>query len=381
VGSAGSSKSYFITQKILIKAMKSKRKVLVARRYGTTIRHSVFSLFKEILDSFQMTKYCKIRESDFNITLPNGSEIIFMGLDDEQKLLSISNISDVFIEEVFECNKDIIEQLNLRLRSRVGYNQLFLAFNPISSKHWLFEFVQNKTRRKMLLTHSTYKDNPFLPASYVEALDEMAVSNPAKYKIYGLGEWGVDVEGLVYTNWRVQDFNALELANQGFKHRVGMDIGFIDPSAIVATLYNEINKTIYVYKDWYKAGCQLDEIADKLNDFNLGKTLIYCDSADARGIAFFKSKGYRVEGSKKGAGSVNMGIAFLQNHKIVIHPSCVDLITEIENYSYLKDKRTDTFTDRTTHEFSHSLDALRYAYSDLYTGKKLKVLDKNILGL
>lgn len=108
-GSAGSGKSYFITQKLIIRACREPIKILVCRRYGTTIRNTCFALFKEILNKWKLTPYVKIRETDFNIKFSNGSEIIFTGLDEETKLLSLNNISCVFIEEVFEISKDILE--------------------------------------------------------------------------------------------------------------------------------------------------------------------------------------------------------------------------------------------------------------------------------
>lgn len=106
-GSAGSGKSYFITQKILIRAMKEKIKVLVCRKYGTTIRNTCFALFKEVLSQWKLTPYVKIRETDFNIQLPNGSEIIFSGLDEETKLLSLTGITVIFVEEVYEVEQSI----------------------------------------------------------------------------------------------------------------------------------------------------------------------------------------------------------------------------------------------------------------------------------
>ncbi len=82
--------------------MKEKIRVLVCRRYATTLRNTCFSLFKEVLDKWKITPYVKIRETDFNIKFPNGSEIIFTGLDEETKLLSLANITTIFVEEVYE---------------------------------------------------------------------------------------------------------------------------------------------------------------------------------------------------------------------------------------------------------------------------------------
>ena len=109
MGSAGSAKSYFITQKLIIRACREKIKILVCRRTATTIRNTCFSLFKDIIAKWHLSEFVKIRETDFNIRFPNGSEIIFIGLDEETKLLSLNGIGTIFIEEVFEVPKAIVE--------------------------------------------------------------------------------------------------------------------------------------------------------------------------------------------------------------------------------------------------------------------------------
>ena len=135
MGSAGSSKSYAITQKIIIRCCREPGiRVMVCRRYGTTIRQTVFEVFKEILRDWQLTQYVKINEGDFRIRFPNGSEIFFTGLDSEEKLLSLANVSCIFVEEAYEVPKDIFEQLDLRMRGHVKNQQIIMAWNPISSQ-------------------------------------------------------------------------------------------------------------------------------------------------------------------------------------------------------------------------------------------------------
>ena len=382
MGSAGSAKSYFITQKLIIRACNEPIKILVCRRYGTTIRNTCFSLFKDILSKWKLyPEYVSIRESDFNIKFPNGSEIIFMGLDEETKLLSLNNIGAIFIEEAYEVPKSIVEQLNLRLRGNNPNQQIIMAWNPINRNHWLYDFCEKNPPESFIYTHSTFKDNPFLSDAYVKELMEMYTRNPAKARIFCDGEWGVDAEGLVITNWRTEEFDSMELASQGLEHRVGMDIGWVDPSAIIDTLYDRANKIIYVFNEFYKRGCQLSELSAAIYDMSLNRTKIYVDSAEPRTIQFFKNEGCRAEGCAKGKDSVKAGIMFLQNHLIIVHPSCKNFINELENFSYVKSKQTGEWTEDTTHEFSHSIDACRYAYSDIYTNTKMKTLSKAALGL
>ena len=315
------------------------------------------------------------------IEFPNGSKIIHLGLDDEQKLLSINNIGCFWIEEAFEVSKEIVEQINLRMRAKVENQQIIMSWNPISKNSWIYDFVEVKPPENSVKLHFTFKDNPFLSQAYIDAMEDMRVRNPAKARVYYYGEYGVNPEGLVITNWRCEDFDAMKLAAAGLEHRVGMDIGYIDPSAVINTLYDRNNKTIYVFEEFYKRGCQLSDLSSAIKDMNIGKTKVFVDAAEPRTIQFFKNENINAVACKKGRDSVKAGLRFLQDNLIIVHPSCKDFIRELENFSYIKSKQTGEFTEDTTHEFSHAIDAARYAYSDIYTNTKLKTLDKSALGL
>lgn len=376
-GSAGSGKSHFIAQKIVIKALKNKRRVLICRRFGSDIRDSVFALFKDVLAGFKLLDHCKINKSDRTIVLPNGSMFIFKGLDDESKLLSLQDISDVFIEEVYQCSKDIVEQLNLRMRGKAENQQIFMAFNPISAKHWLYDYCEINPPDSFFYHVSTYKDNKFLTDEYNKMMENLLVRNPRKAEVFVKGNWGALVDDLVYPNHEIRDLDITELLqNNSLEVRCGMDVGFVDPTAIVTTLYDKENSTIYIIDEYYKRGATLDDAVDAIiNKMKIKKHRIYVDSADPRAIKYYSSKGIRAEGAKKGKNSVQTGISFLQNHKIVCHSKCKNVAAELENYVYLRDKATGQLCeDKTDHDFSHSLDALRYAYSDLYTSKKFRII-------
>lgn len=380
-GSAGSGKSYTIAQKIILRCCNEPMRVLVCRRYGTTLRNSCFALFKEILDKWKLTSYVKIKETDMTIEFPNSSKIIMIGLDVEEKLLSINDISTVWIEEAYEVEESKVSQLNLRMRGQAANQQLILSWNPISKNHWLYEFTQKNPPESSVFIHSTYRDNIFLNAEYVAALDEMAIRNPQKYRVFGLGEWGVDTDGLVITNWRKEEFDPMELSASGLEHRCGMDLGWIDKSAIIDTLYDKTSRTIYVFNEFYKSGCQPTELANTIKDMNLARSKIKVDAAEPRTIQFFRNEGINAEACAKGKDSVKAGLMFLQDCLIIVHPKCKNFITELENFSYIKSKQTGEYTEDTTHEWSHAIDACRYAYSDIYTNKQMKTISKAALGL
>lgn len=371
-GSAGSGKSAFIAQKIVLKAIREKRRVLICRRYGVTIKETVFALFKDTLRSFQLLTMCKVNNSDRTITLPNGSELIFTGLDDETKLLSLQDISDIFIEEVYEASKDIVEQCSLRMRGKAPNQQIFMAFNPISAKHWLYDFCEVNPPDSFFYHVSTYKDNKFLPEAYIKSLEDLLVRNPRKAEVFVKGNWGVIVDDLVFPNHEVKNFDIQELIrNPKLEVRCGMDTGFVDPTTIVTTLYDKENNIIYVIDEYYKRGATLDEAVQAIYDMQIHKQKIYVDCADPRAIKYFNTKGIRAEGAKKGKDSVNTGITFLQNNKIICHEKCCNVAAELENYVYVRDKKTNQLMeDKTDHDYSHSMDAIRYAYSDLYKAKK-----------
>ena len=383
-GGAGSGKSVFISQKLLLKALKQKRKVLVIRKVGTTLKDSVFALITDTLKKWDIYKYCKVNLTTFTIELPNKSIFLFKGLDDSEKIKSIADITDIWIEEATELNYDDFTQLDLRLRALVDNLQLYCSFNPTSKENWVFKkwFAPDAVydAEQTMILKTTYKNNKFLPEAYIKALEEKIHTNPQYYKVYALGEFAT-LDGLVFNNWRVEEFDIMALAASGLEHRAGMDLGWVDKTAILDTLYDRQNKIIYVFNEFYKSGCQLSEVAKAVEDMGLKKTKIFVDAAEPRSVAYFKSERINAVPCIKGKDSVKAGIMFLQDNLIIVHPNCKNFITELENFSYIKSKLTGEYTEDTTHEWSHAIDACRYAYSDIYTNKQIKTLNKNYLGL
>ena len=382
-GGAGSGKSVFIAQKLLVKAIYRKRKVLVIRKYGTTIRDSVFQLVIDTLKKWRIYEYCKINLSTFTITLPNESVFLFKGLDDSEKIKSITDITDIWCEEATELSLDEFTQLDLRLRALVEDLQIFCSFNPVSKANWVYKkwFAPDAVydKQQTFILHTTYKDNRFLPITYGIVLEQKINTDPRYYKIYVLGEFGT-FEGLVFSNWQKQEFDHMKLA-QTLEHRCGMDLGWVDKTAIIDTLYDRTNKTIYVFNEFYKSGQQLSDIVKAIEDMQLKRAKIRVDSAEPRSIQYFRNNGIDATAAQKGQDSVKAGLMFLQDNMIVVHPRCENFILELENFSYVKSKQTGEYTEETTHEWSHAIDACRYAYSDIYTNRKLSSISKSTFGL
>ena len=374
-GSAGSGKSYFLTQRIIIRCCQEQIRFVVCRRYGTTLRQSVFALFKEVLAKWQLTQYVKIRETDMSITFPNGSQVILLGLDEETKLLSLANVSGVWVEEAFEVPKNLIEQLNLRMRGQAANQQIWLSWNPISKHNWLYNFTVEKPPENSIYIHSTFRDNVFLNKEYIQALEELYIRNPQKARVFCDGEWGIDADGLVFQNFKVEDFNHANIQGQLM---VGLDFGFVnDISALVASLMVEEEKRIYIFKEYGATNKTNADLVNIITSLGFNKSTIIADSAEPKSIAEIKAGGIqKIKACTKGQDSIIHGIQKLQNYEIIIHPSCTGIITEFENYTWQKDKNNDVYINKPIDDFNHYIDALRYSLQCV--GTKLKSLDKNL---
>ncbi|MGL4754240.1 MAG: PBSX family phage terminase large subunit [Aeromonadaceae bacterium] len=378
-GGSGSGKSHFVAQKLLIKALGSKRKILVVRKVATTIRNSTWQLMTETIENFKLTEHTAFRLSSYEITLLNGSKFIFTGLDDPEKIKSIVGITDLWIEEATELTLEDFSQLDLRLRHPYAKNQqVYISFNPISKANWIYgRFFDEETRNleNAHITHTTYKDNRFLPTSYVETLENMRLTNYTYYTIYCLGEFGT-LGKTVFTNWRISD----EQTPRTGKLIVGLDFGFTnDPTSLIAAIVED--KKIYIFHEHYETGMLTNEIATMITNAGFSKSEIIADSAEQRLIEELRRSGIpRVKAAKKGKGSIEYGIAKVQEYEIIVNPSCTKTIEELSNYAYKKDKKTGEYMNNAYEGPDHLMDALRYAIQ-IVDQNPVKTFNKAMLGL
>ena len=391
-GSRGSKKSTTAAMKIIYMMMKYPlSNALVLRQVFNTHRDSTWKQLKWATRNLGVEHLWTFTVSPLEATYnPTGQKIYFRGCDNPLSITSITApvgyLTYLWVEEAYQItNEDDFNKVDMSMRGELppGYfKQCIFTFNPWNEQTWLkkrFFDVPNDDNKLAMTT--TYRCNEWLGPDDIAIFERMKIDNPNRFRVEGDGEWGMDPEGLVLTRWETREFDALNLAATGLEHRAGMDVGWIDPSAIIDTLYDRENKIIYVFNEFYKSGCQLSELAENIESMNLKKTKLYVDAAEPRTIQFFKSQGINAVPCLKGKDSVKMGIMFLQDHLIVVHPSCTNFITELKNFSYIKSKQTGEWTEDTTHEWSHAIDACRYGYSDIYTQTKLKTLSKTALSL
>lgn len=195
-GGAGSGKSVFAVQRFLVRLMqKPLCNLLVVRAVGLTNRDSTYALFRQVIGKWGLDGLFKCADSDLRITCRNGNSVIFKGLDDPEKLKSVTfpkgELTDVWVEEASEISEANFNQLDVRLRGRGTHKQIVLTFNPVSVLHWLKKRFFDRTDPRAAVLKTTYRDNRFLDDDYKVTLESYQDSDPYYYAVYCLGEWGV----------------------------------------------------------------------------------------------------------------------------------------------------------------------------------------------
>ena len=368
-GGASSGKSHGVVQKIVLKALKEwekPRRVLFLRKVAATVKDSIFEDVIACLGTFGVLAYCRVNMSDYRITLPNQAQLIFKGMDNPEKIKSIKGLSDIVMEEATEFTIDDYTQLTLRLREKAHKDkQIYLMFNPVSKVNWVFNyfFVNNHENTKIF--QSTYKDNRFLDETVKANIEDLANRNPAYYKIYALGEFAT-LDKLVFPRYEKRLLNREELAH--VPSYFGLDFGFVnDPSAFIHLKVDEPNKRIYFLEEYTRKGLLNDKIAEAIKNLGYAKEVITADSAEKKSIAEIRRQGIsRIREAKKGPDSIIQGIQFLSQYDFIVDERCVKLLEELENYTWVKDKHTNEYTNKPVDSYNHVLDACRYAVEGIH---------------
>ena len=362
MGGAGSGKSVFSVQKVLFRVLtETDHRFLVVRKVAKTLRNSIFALFRDTISQWGLSQHFDITPSTLSITCKlNGNEIWFAGMDDPEKIKSITGITSILVEEASELKSEDFDQLDLRLRGYTkNYKQIILSFNPISILHWLKKRFFDVAQPNATVVHSTYKDNKFIDADYKAVLEGLKDKDPLYYDVYCLGKWG-SLGQMVFSNYVVEDFDTDYQHFNNVYH--GIDWGFNDPSAYIRVGLKDDN--IYIIDELYetkKSNAELIKIVDSVHNKAYSIT---GDASEPSRIKEFQSQGYKIQAAKKGPGSVKAGIDFIRGRKVYIHPNCVNFLKEISHYQYKSDRHGNV-TDEPIDAMNHLIDALRYSIESL----------------
>lgn len=400
-GSRASKKSKTTALWFIYNLMKHKEaNLLVVRKTYRTLKDSCFTELKWAVKRLDVEHLWQFKESPLEATyIPTGQKIYFRGLDDPLKVTSITvgvgYLCWAWIEEAYEITKEEdFDMLDESIRGETPeelWKQITITFNPWNEKHWLkhrffddlvgydeaekpiYKERQEKTNEdgSILAITTNYLVNEWLDKADLQVFERMKKNNPRRYSVAGLGNWGIS-EGLVYENWREEIF---KLENIQEKHNdlvtvCGLDFGYTnDPTAFFVGFLSILDKKLYVYDEIYKKGLSNKRIKEEIEMLGYSKERITADSAEPKSIDELKGYGLRVSAAEKGKDSVNNGIQWVQDLEIIIHPRCVNFVTEISNYTWDKDK-FGNLLNKPVDDFNHLLDAMRYALEKYMKRKK-----------
>ena len=354
--------------------------LLVVRKVFRTLKDSCFTELKWAINRLGVQVFWDVKESPLEMTYnPTGQKIYFRGLDDPLKVTSITvevgSLCWLWIEEAYEISReDDFNSLDESIRGETEsglFKQITMTFNPWNERHWIkprfFDVVDDPD---VLALTTNYTMNEWLDDSDRKVFETMRRKNPRRYRVAGLGDWGI-VEGVIYENWKEEKFNLEDIRKiEGIQSAFGLDFGYTnDPTALFCGMVDIKGQRLWVFDELYKKGLSNEAIYREIEKMGYVKERICADSAEPKSIDRLRELGMsRIRAARKGKDSVNNGIDFIQDFEIIVHPKCVNFLTEISNYTWDEDKygkRLNIPVD----DFNHLMDGMRYALEDFVKGK------------
>lgn len=410
VGGYGSAKSYHIGTKIVLKLLQEKRKCLVIREVYETITESCFDLFTEILtnlnlladeeENMRRRKSSKVirKKSPMRFEFPNGSVIIFKGMDKPAKVKSINGVSIVWMEECSEIKYDGYKEMLGRVRTPDASLHFILSCNPVGKENWVYRHFFKKldddgnervilddeelytkhtiVRNGVYYHHSIPSDNPFLPDKYVRRLQEIKTYDYPLWRVAWQGRFGANGTR-VLPQFRVAE-NA-ELFKRAIRaiprtmHFYGMDFGFEESyNAVVSMCVDDKNKILYIYDEIYINHVTDDKMAMLPEMQKLKDVTIVADNEDPKAIKYYRQMGYKMRACRnKFAGSRLSNTRKIKRfYQIVCSPKCKNVIRELKELTYKKDAKGNVIYDEFVID-PHTFSAIWYAL-DTYTVADVK---------
>jgi phage terminase large subunit len=367
-GGRGSGKSYSINLLLLLLTFEAGHTILFTRFTLSSAYISIIPEFIDKIETLKLQDHFYITKDEIRNRL-SGSKIIFRGIrtssgDQSANLKSLTNVTTWVMDEAEELNdENIFDKIDLSVRNLNQKNRVILILNPVTKEHWIYNrFFEDKgvmdgsnaTKGNTTYIHTTYLDNvENLSKSYLEQIENIKKRRPEKYKHQMLGGWLSKAEGVIFSdNWKIGQFKKVGVSV------FGQDYGFAsDENTLVETNIDVNNKIIYLKECFYLKGLTTSQIAE-LNLKHAKNHLIVGDSAEPRLLHELKAKGCNVVKAIKGQGSITYGIALLQDYDLIVEENSINLIKELNNYSWLE-KKSKTPQDK----FNHIIDAIRYSVS------------------
>jgi phage terminase large subunit len=376
-GGRGSSKSFGVGTFTNLLSFEQGHKILFTRQTMTSAHLSIIPEFQEKIDLMELNEMFEVTKSEIRNKQSN-SEIIFRGIrtssgDQTANLKSLQGVTTWVLDEAEELTDETtFDKINLSLRQKGKQNRVILILNPATKEHWIYKkFFEergvqegfNGIKDDVTYIHTTYEDNiDNLDQSFINEILRLKETNPQKYKHQILGGWLNKAEGVVFTNWRIDNFE--EVGTIIF----GQDFGFsVDPTSLIKVSIDKSKKRIYAKEYLYKTSLTTSDIYNE-NLRYCNRSLIVADSAEPRLIQELKSRGLNIKGIKKP--TIIERIALVQDYELIVDSESSNLIKELNNYVW-HDKKSQTPID----DYNHLLDALGYAVWDLIGNSRKSISD------
>ena len=394
-GGAGSGKSYNTAQDFILKLSDRRyagANLMVVRKTESAGRLSTFAelcgavkrIFGEDADRFWRIKQDPMEL----VSVVTGNSVIFRGMKDASQRERVKSVSFpkgkltwIWCEEATELDSMDLDILDDRLRGELCelnprlYYQITLTFNPTSASHWLKKrFFDSAPSEDVFIHRSVFGDNRFIDEDYAARMERRREQDPEGYQVYGLGEWGGGKDGLILPHFTVAgvDRDCFE------RSCLAQDFGYNHANCILEV--GSRDGDILVARELYCKGLDTGEIIRKSEEQMFPKELMmYCDAAEPDRIKTWRKAGYRAVPVKKGAGSVSAQIDFLKSRRLIVDPSCVNLIRELEGWMWMRDPVSGDFTDIPQATEDDAIAALRYSTG--HFREKIRTVGKGILGL
>lgn len=366
-GGRGSSKSFHVSD-FLLKLTYEVGHVILFTRYTMTSAHlSIIPEFVEKIDLYNLHGVFDVTKTEI-INKRTGSKIIFRGIktssgNQTASLKSIQGVTTFVLDEAEELDsEDIFDKINESVRKKDITNRVIVILNPTTKEHWIYKrFFEsrgiaegsNTKTEDTVYIHTTYLDNiKNLSKSFIDNFERLKQTNILKYNHRVLGGWLSKSDGVVFENWRIDNF--VDCGQIIF----GQDYGYFpDPTTLVKCSVDKKNKRIYIKECFVETGKSTEQIAE-LNRRYCGRNLIVADNAEPRLINDIKAKGINIIPCTKGAGSIVAGINLLLEYELIIDPESLNVIKELNNYTY-SDKKSQLTID----DYNHTIDSFRYCVS------------------
>jgi len=378
-GGRGSAKSESFCRLLVYKSMIEKHLIACCREFQTSIDDSVYKTIRNIIESMGYEAYFKFTDKSIKC-LTSGSEFIFKGLKmNVGGIKSINGITICFIEEAQSVSQESWDVLIPTIRSKQpdgNDSEIWVVFNPDSAEDPTYQMFVMQQRDNAIVKKVNHTENPFFPSVLNDERLFCLKNNPKHYDNIWEGEPKRLSDAVIFAGkFVVESFET----HADAEFRFGMDFGYEDPATVVRCYIRD--KTLYIDYEAYQSHVMLDDLPSFILSVpNSLNNLIIADSSQPSVIQKISSAGFKIEGAKKGAGSIDEGIFFLQSfEKIVIHERCVNTAKEFRNYSYAIDKRGIVDHNKIVDKFNHAIDAIRYALEHDVRVKK-KIGKANIVG-